>query len=176
MSSASEEKQESTVSKQARKSVKTTFTNLTALTSLGAPKDRLKANCVLFTTITYIITLLLAFLFSVMKSRDYIFVTFKEDPTDPHFVNEFKVTAVIFFTNLWVIILLNVFFIFSFFNNLKQEDLLSDISKYIGFDYIAALITLSISTIVGILLHNSRFENLLLNSMLHMLAIGIYIS
>jgi hypothetical protein len=158
-------------SKPKKSSLITSLTLLSGLSNLGTDKDRKRGISVLCASIMYTISVLTAFIFSVFESKDYIYVNLKFE-LDSHIINEFKTDKKFLFVIVWLIILNNLFFMFSYFYNYREEDLISDISKNIGFNYVLSILLLSVSTILGIVLLEFRLTNLIINSLIHSVSIG----
>jgi hypothetical protein len=158
-------------SKQKKSSLKTSLTILSGLSNLGIDKDKKRGLSVLGVSIMYTISVLTAFLFSVFESDDFIYVNLKFE-LDSHIINEFKTDKKFLYVIVWLIILNNIFFMFSYFYNYREEDLISDISKNIGLNYVFSILLLSFSTILGIVLLEYRLTNLMINTLIHSISIG----
>ena len=158
-------------SKQKKSSLKTSLTILSGLTNIGITKNRNRGLSVLGVSILYTISVIMAFIYSVYRSNDYIYFNFRID-LNSNIINEFNTDRNFLFVIVWLIILNNFFFMFCYFYNYKEEDLLSDIYKNISFSYVLSLLFLSISTILGIIFNEYRFTNLLINSLIHLISIG----
>lgn len=158
-------------SKPKKSSLKTSLTLLSGLSNLGIYKDRSRGLTVLGVSMMYTISIFAAFIYSVFESNDFIYVSMNLE-LDSHIIDEFKTDKKFLFVIVWLIILNNLFFIFSYFFNYKEEDLISDISKNIGFNYVFSILLLSVSTTLGIVLIEYRLTNLIINSIIHSISIG----
>ena len=150
-------------------SIKTSMTHVSAFTSVLSFKSRIKENLILVSSIIYSITLITSIVFSLYICKNLIIFNLNKE--DDYQIDEFRINSIFLYTIIILIIVINIFFQFSFIKNYSNETFKMTVSNNVGKEYVVALCLLSISSLLSNVWKFEHSKILLINSISNTLSI-----